>query len=77
MVGALTQSYIKNGCNKIQLHKTLSRHQDVIDHLGQIFTIGSKFSQTFSDLGMEILQNNNKFITISQNNQQINSQKRI
>ena len=40
---------------------------DVIDHLGQTFTIGSKFSQAFTYLGIEIHQNNKKFITINQN----------
>ena len=41
---------------------------DVIDPLGQIFTIGSKFSQAFTCLGIEIHQNNDKSITIDQNN---------
>ena len=41
---------------------------DLIDRLGQIFTIGSKFSQAFTYLGIEIHHNNNKFITINQNN---------
>ena len=41
---------------------------DLIDRLGQIFTIGSKSSQAFTYLGIEIHQNNNKFITINQNN---------
>ena len=41
---------------------------DVIDCLGQIFTIGSTFSQTFTYLGIEIHRNNNKSITIDQNN---------
>ena len=40
----------------------------VIDTLGQIFTIGSKFSQAFIYLGIEIHQNNNKPTTIDQNN---------
>ena len=41
---------------------------DVIDCFGQTFTIGYKFSQAFTCLGMEIHQNNDKSITIDQNN---------
>ena len=41
---------------------------DVIDCLGQIFTIGSKFSQAFTYLGIEIHQHNDKSITINHNN---------
>ena len=41
---------------------------DVIDRLGQTFNIGSKFSQTFTYLGIEFHQNNHKSITIDQNN---------
>ena len=41
---------------------------DVSDHLGQIFTIGSKFLHAFTYLGIQIHQNNNKSITIDQNN---------
>ena len=40
----------------------------VIDHLGQTFTIGSKFSQVFTYLGIAIHQNNDKSITIDHNN---------
>ena len=41
---------------------------DVIDRLGQTFFIGSKFYQAFTSLGIEIHQNNDKSITIDQNN---------
>ena len=41
---------------------------DVIDCLGQIFNIGSMFSQAFTYLSREIYQNNNKPIAIDQNN---------
>ena len=40
----------------------------LIDCLGQTFTIDSKFSQAFTYLGIEIHQNNDRSITIDQNN---------
>ena len=39
----------------------------VINCLGQVFTISSKFSQAFTYLSIEIHQNNDKSITIDQN----------
>ena len=41
---------------------------DVINCLGQTFTTGSKFTQAFTCLGIEIHQNKDKSITIDQKN---------
>ena len=47
---------------------TVEFKADVINCLGQTFTTGSKFFQAFTYLGIEIHQNNDKSITINQNN---------
>ena len=47
---------------------TVDFKQDVIDKLSKTFIIGSQFTKAFRYLGIDIQQNNNKSVTISQSN---------